>query len=121
MNPGISKFYFQLTQDKKAVYPIEAYNFVYDTILYVSRSEAFISPTGSKNIHLSPKKICSLLNNRLKKEFGDYVDLVLKTWGVKAGRDIGVIVFSLSDYGCLKLSGSESQEDFVKAGLGEFS
>ena len=120
MNPGISKFYFKLSEDGNEEYPIEAYNFVFDTIVYVSRMESFGGSDIKKDHHLSPEKICSLVTSRLDREFGIYVNLVLKTWQVKSSRDIGKIVFTLSDYKCLKLKGSETIEDFARAGLGEF-
>jgi len=120
LNPGISKFFFKLSQDGKALYPVEAYNFVYDTILHVSRYESFAKKDSPRGHHLSPKKICSILNTRMKTEFGSYVTLVLKTWNVSSSGDIGKIVLALSDYNCLKLSGSESQKDFDEASLGDF-
>jgi len=120
LNPGISNFYYKLTENKKAMYPIEAYNFVLDTIVYVSRAETFGRENLNKEHHLSPAKICSLLNSRMKREFGIYVNLVLETWKVNSSSDVGKIVFTLAEYKCLKLTGSESLEDFEKAGLGDF-
>ena len=69
-------------------------------------------------MYFSPKKICSLIDSRLKNEFGIYVDLVLKTWKINSSADIGTVVFDLAEYHCLKLSGSETLKDFENVGIG---
>ncbi len=94
----------------------EFYRYVYDTIVYTSRKENYIDDKKA-NYHLSPKKICSLINNRLKAEFGELTEIVLKEWGVKSSRDIGIVVFQLADASCLKLWGNETLEEFEAGGL----
>jgi uncharacterized repeat protein (TIGR04138 family) len=117
MNTSIIKFYISLLEGGNSRYPLEFYSFLFDII----QQEALIHKTITNNqddgIHFSPQKICILVSSRLKQDFGCLAWLVLEEWGVHGALDIGKGVFDLAGGGCLKLNGTETMEDFEKAGL----
>ncbi len=117
MNTHLSQFYAQLLKKNEADYALEFYGFLYDIITTTSFSEKLISGGKWKEHHLSPERICALFNMNIKRDFGRFTDLVLKTWGVSSSLDIGKAIFKMAEYNTLKLSGTEKLEDFSRAGL----
>jgi len=117
MNKGLTGFYVELLEKGDVNHPLDFYAFLFDTIYRTSLTEKIAAETKGKPFHLSPEKICSLFSKRTRKEFGRFFRLVLETWTVRSSADVGRAVLKMAEYKCLTLSGTETLEDFEKAGL----
>ena len=117
MSTQLSQFYVHLLEKEEAAYPLAFYSFLFDTIQQTSLAEKAAAGIENKPFHLSPEKICSLFSQRARQVFGRFGSLVMDEWGVHSSRDVGEAVFKLAEYKCLTLSGSETLQDFERAGL----
>ncbi|MBF0429736.1 MAG: hypothetical protein HQK83_00545 [Fibrobacteria bacterium] len=117
MNTHLADFYSKLLKKQEATYPLEFYRFLYELITTTAFSEKLMLKGDVKEYHLSPKRICSLFGINIKQEFGIFSAFVLQTWGITTSKDIGVAIFKMAEYNTLKLSGTETIEEFISAGL----
>jgi uncharacterized repeat protein (TIGR04138 family) len=90
-------------------YTAGAYEFVRDA-LHVS-VEKFRG--GDEAQHVSGQELLEGVKDLALKEFGPMALTILNTWGLKAGIDVGNIVYNLIDVGYFGRSEGDTLDDFI--------
>ncbi len=96
--------------ENDATYDKEAYNFVRDSLSLVlaeARKEH-----GGPDRQVSGPELVDGFRRLALRRFGPMADTVLETWGFKATRDVGTIVFQLIDAGVFGRTPEDKPEDF---------
>jgi uncharacterized repeat protein (TIGR04138 family) len=87
-----------------------AYEFVLQSLHRTIRS--FDPPR-----HVSGQEVLAGLSRDAREQFGPLAAHVLFHWGIKAGPDVGTIVFDLVDRGVLARREEDRLEDFDGSGF----
>jgi len=98
------RFLNWLSTCEKPYHP-NAYKFVLEALRYTQCH--FKKPR-----HISGHELLSGIARMAREKYGDMAYMVLEEWGIKTGRDFGVIVFQLVEYGEIKKTEEDSIEDF---------
>jgi len=87
-------------------YSPAAFKFVYEGLGYTVQSIA------QEPRHVSGQILCEGLRKMAMERYGRLALLVLNSWGVKATRDFGEIVYTLIDHEWMSAQPTDSIDDF---------
>jgi uncharacterized repeat protein (TIGR04138 family) len=87
-------------------YSAAAFQFVYEGLGYTVQSLA------KEPRHVSGQTLCEGLRRMATERYGRLALLVLNSWGVKATRDFGEIVYTLIDYEWMSAQPTDTIDDF---------
>ncbi|MCK9555160.1 hypothetical protein M0R36_05035 [bacterium] len=93
----------------KHPYSIEAYNFVIMALAFARKK---IGSAGD----VPASEFIKALGGYAEREFGPMARKVLEHWGLKSFKDFGEIVFNMSQWDLLEMSGNDKIEEFLDAG-----
>ena len=97
-----------LSQDQR--YPDDAYEFVNDVVAFTVKKRAESNPAGRR--HVSGGELLECFRELGIARFGPLVHEVMAQWGIKAGLDVGNIVFNMIEHKLLRKSEEDSIDDF---------
>lgn len=87
-------------------YSPAAFKFVYDGLGYTVQNIA------KEPRHISGQTLCEGLRQMATERYGRLALLVLSSWGIKATRDFGEIVYTLIDHEWMSAQPTDSIDDF---------
>ena len=89
-------------------YAREAYLFVQRALHYYRERYG----GGGEGGHIAGAELLRGVRELGVEEFGPMARVVLNHWGVRAGEDVGEIVYNLIDVGLMKKTAEDKKEDF---------
>lgn len=93
-------------------YPREAYLFVVGALAHAAEGLPHERRQDPVRRHLSGQEVLTAVVRLARREFGSLAPAVFEEWGVRAGEDVGEIVFQLVGCGQLSARPEDSIEDF---------
>ncbi len=87
-------------------YSATGFKFVYDGLGYTIRNVA------NEPRHVTGQMLCEGLRQIAVEKYGRLALLVLNSWGIKATRDFGEIVYTLIDQEWMSAQPTDSIDDF---------
>jgi uncharacterized repeat protein (TIGR04138 family) len=90
-------------------YRREAYLFTQRALHYYREEHG----EGLENAHISGSELLVGVRELALLEFGPMARLVLASWGVTRGEDVGEIVYNLIGTGLMSKTDEDSKEDFA--------
>lgn len=92
-------------------YAPAAYRFVmWEGIEYTTRE--YLKLTEKTRRHLTGQEVCEGLRRLALQQFGFMAYDVWRSWGIRATRDWGHVIFNLCDAGLLQRTDDDKLEDF---------
>ncbi|MDD2706483.1 MAG: hypothetical protein PHV34_00620 [Verrucomicrobiae bacterium] len=91
-------------------YPVDAYEFVRETLDYTLR--IYQRQDASSPRHVSGRELLEGFRRLALEEFGPMVLTVLDYWNVRSTEDVGEIVFNMVESGILGKTDEDKREDF---------
>ncbi len=92
-------------------YDLHAYFFMEFAVEYTSRKN-HLKQSHATNQHISGEELINGFLELVVKVYEELAPLALEYWGVKSGRDVGVIVYDLIESKILSASQDDSLSDF---------
>jgi len=83
-----------------------AFKFVYDGLGYTIRNVA------NEPRHVTGQMLCEGLRRIAIEKYGRLALLVLNSWGIRATRDFGEIVYALIDHEWMSAQSTDTIDDF---------
>jgi uncharacterized repeat protein (TIGR04138 family) len=94
-------------------YSLQAYYFVFEALDFtVQKLGKDPSSPREKERHVTGKQLLEGVKIFALEQYGYMARLVLETWGIKRGEDIGEIVFNLVENDLMGKTSSDTKEDF---------
>jgi uncharacterized repeat protein (TIGR04138 family) len=93
-------------------YAREAYGFVVGALGETVRALPAERAADPARRHLSGRELLAGVVLLARREFGAMAPMVFREWGVRAGEDVGEIVFELVRAGQLSARPEDTMEDF---------
>jgi uncharacterized repeat protein (TIGR04138 family) len=87
-------------------YDPAAFRFVYEGLGYTAKN------ITQETRHVSGQTLCEGLRQMALEKYGRLALLVLSTWGLKATRDFGEIVYTLIDHEWMSAQPTDTIDDF---------
>lgn len=102
---------YVLTNDAR--YTLGAYLFVYEALAYtqkrLGRDGKDLTP---EDRHVSGQELLAGIHDCAMEQFGPLAPTVFRSWGIRASRDFGDIVFNLVNHGLLGKTDQDTPDDF---------
>lgn len=89
-------------------YSVNAY-----LMVYIALTSLLAKPTQPLHDQVSAQALCNEFANLILQYYGPFSREVLKSWGVRWTKDIGIITFQLVQIGILCVSKNDSLNDFI--------
>lgn len=96
--------------EKDPRYPREAYEFVRESLDCTIR--LFRKDAVGKERHVTGKELLEGLRRHALDQFGPLAHTVLTSWNLRAGEDVGEIVFNMVNARVLSKTDRDKREDF---------
>jgi len=91
-------------------YAADAYTFLKEALDLTIRGQKKVR--GRDPGHVSGAELCTGVRDHALQQFGPMVPTIFETWGLRATRDIGEMVFNLIAAGAFSKSDADKVEDF---------
>lgn len=92
-------------------YDVEALHFIGGSLRHAAKLHGREHATGDSR-HLSAQELVAGAADLAAERFGLLGDLVLASWGIRSGDDIGIITFVLIEHGVFSKQSHDRIEDF---------
>ena len=100
-------------REREDRYPREAYAFVVNALGFAAERLPRERRSDPVRRHLSGAELLAAALDLARLEFGVMAPTVLREWGLRAGGDVGRIVFALIEAGELSAREDDRFEDFL--------
>ena len=107
-----AKTIHQIVEEHQHAYPVEAYDFVQQGLLYTV-TQMHGAPRPGMNRHITGQELSLGLRDFAQNQWGMMARLVLQRWNISRTIDFGKIVYHLVDGGILKTTPDDRVEDFL--------
>jgi len=107
-----SDFFIKINEitDQDGRYPVEAYEFVNDAVLYTA--EKLSKKNSSGRNHITGEELLNGVKELSIKLYGPMATQIFQEWGIKDGMSVGNIVYNMVNCQLLRTSESDSINDF---------
>ncbi len=99
-----------LREDQR--YPIEAYQFVREGLVYAHEVMRLGDSDCPSERHITGQQLCEALRRYALDQFGFMAKTVLNNWGIYSTSDFGEIVYNLIRIKHMRKSDDDQREDF---------
>ncbi len=107
-----SDFFIKVNEitDRDGRYPVEAYEFVNDAVVYTV--EKLSKKNSSGRNHITGQELLDGVKELGIKLYGPMASQVFQEWSIKDGMSVGNIVYNMVNCQLLRTSDSDSISDF---------